>query len=132
MLCNVFKLKSRLRLATTVLVGLMFIISAASATAHCLESPAGMQPGASDNGQPGHELQKNDQDGAHHGVKEHSHNPPKKKGGSSASVCAGSGMALVAQCKVELGLRLVESPFAAIAQAPLSLSVPPPSEPPRI
>lgn len=130
MLCKVFKLKSRLRFAVTVLIALLFPISSAGAMVHCLEMP--IKSSASNDGQPSHEMQQNDDDGAHHSTKSHPHNHAKKSGSSSASVCTGSGAALIAQCRLEVSTRLVAADFAETAESVVGLSVPPPSEPPRI
>lgn len=132
MLCKVFKLKSRLRFAVTILIALLFPISSAGALAHCVEMPDTMKSSASDNGQPGHALQMNDDDDAHHATKGHSHNHEKKSGKSSVSVCTGSGAALIAQCSFGVSTRLVAADFAATVEWVVGLSVPPASEPPRI
>lgn len=140
MFSGVFRLTSRLRFAVTILIGLMFAVSPVGAIAHCLDMPHAMQSSAPDKGPSGQDMHDNDMAASmaanmaamSHGLSDRAHDHSKKKHGSSASVCVGPGLALVAQCKFDITARLATTTFAAVAQSVIGLSVPPPSEPPRI
>lgn len=133
MLYNRFKLMAGFRVTVSMLVALIIAISSAGATAHCPDLSTKTKSDNHYAGQANHGLEEKNDGGAQHGTVGHSHNDPKKKKGSeSATVCAGSGVALIAQCKIDVCPRLTTAVFAVTAQSILSLSFPPPSEPPRI